>query len=237
MTNRKGSDERRVGGPHEALPSLLRVLPCAESASVQRCFQTMQSIVDVVWLPIASPSILGSLIEGTRPDLIVIAAEDFRPAKWPDADLLRDKFLNTPTILLTRDANGLMRRRAARFGICSVLSLDVTTPQLLTAFAAAGEGLAVTMPNPTTGADNPTAGLRSDLGESVDDGSSEHLTGREIEVLRLLANGRSNKQIAALLRISEHTAKFHVSSVLGKLGAGSRTEAVSLGILRGLVAI
>jgi DNA-binding NarL/FixJ family response regulator len=53
----------------------------------------------------------------------------------------------------------------------------------------------------------------------------------------LIANGRSNKQIASQLRISEHTAKFHVSSVLAKLGASSRTEAVSLGILRGLVAI
>jgi DNA-binding NarL/FixJ family response regulator len=130
-----------------------------------------------------------------------------------------------------------MKRRAARSGICSVLPLDVTTPQLLTAIAAAGEGLAVTMPYPFVEADNQTPGLGTDLAEAVDDRFSEHLTGREIEVLRLVANGRSNKQIASLLEISEHTAKFHVSSVLAKLGVGSRTEAVSLGILRGLVAI
>src|ERR1700674_681358 len=64
---------------------------------------------------------------------------------------------------------------------------------------------------------------------------AESLTRRELEVLQMLAAGLSNKEIAARLSISEHTVKFHVASILGKLGAGSRTEAVSLGIRRGLV--
>jgi DNA-binding NarL/FixJ family response regulator len=51
----------------------------------------------------------------------------------------------------------------------------------------------------------------------------------------MLASGLGNKQIAAHLKISEHTAKFHVASILGKLGASTRTEAVSIGIRRGLV--
>jgi DNA-binding CsgD family transcriptional regulator len=51
----------------------------------------------------------------------------------------------------------------------------------------------------------------------------------------MLAAGLSNKEIAARLNISEHTVKFHVASILGKFGAASRTEAVSLGIRRGLV--
>jgi NarL family two-component system response regulator YdfI len=197
----------------------------------------MQSTEDVIWLPVTFPVILASLVESTTPDLIVIAAEDFRPSKWPDPGLLREIFLNIPTILLTIDSTAVMRRRVARFGICSVLPLDVTTSQLLTAIAAVGEGLAVTMPYPLAEADDVTGGLGIAPTAFVDNAFSEHLTGREIEVLRLIANGRSNKQIASLLRISEHTAKFHVSSVLAKLGAGSRTEAVSLGILRGLVAI
>jgi DNA-binding NarL/FixJ family response regulator len=65
----------------------------------------------------------------------------------------------------------------------------------------------------------------------------EHLTARETVVLRLMALGHGNKEIASRLGISEHTAKFHVSSVLAKLGAVSRTEAVTMGIMRGLVAI
>jgi DNA-binding NarL/FixJ family response regulator len=64
---------------------------------------------------------------------------------------------------------------------------------------------------------------------------TEPLTPRESEVLQMLASGLANKEIAARLAISEHTVKFHVASILGKLGAGSRTEAVSLGIRRGLI--
>jgi DNA-binding NarL/FixJ family response regulator len=63
------------------------------------------------------------------------------------------------------------------------------------------------------------------------------LTPREHEVLRLLAEGKVNKEIAAALIISERTVKFHVSSILGKLGAGNRTEAVRLAVQRGLVTL
>ncbi len=51
----------------------------------------------------------------------------------------------------------------------------------------------------------------------------------------MLAGGLANKEIAARLAISDHTVKFHVASILGKLGVSTRTEAVSLGIRRGLV--
>lgn len=63
----------------------------------------------------------------------------------------------------------------------------------------------------------------------------EELTEREMEVLRLLGQGRTNKEIAGELFITERTAKFHVSSILGKLGAGNRTEAVTIAAQRGLV--
>ena len=63
----------------------------------------------------------------------------------------------------------------------------------------------------------------------------ETLTDREMEVLQWLAQGKSNKEIAAALVISERTVKFHVSSILGKLGASNRTEAVTIAAQRGLV--
>ncbi len=65
----------------------------------------------------------------------------------------------------------------------------------------------------------------------------EMLTERELEVLRLLAQGMPNKEIASHLVISERTAKFHVSSIMGKLGATNRTEAVSLAAQRGLITL
>jgi DNA-binding NarL/FixJ family response regulator len=64
---------------------------------------------------------------------------------------------------------------------------------------------------------------------------NDPLTARETEVLSLLAGGAGNKEIAGRLRISEHTAKFHVSSILSKLGATTRTEAVSRGYRLGLI--
>jgi len=65
----------------------------------------------------------------------------------------------------------------------------------------------------------------------------EGLTERELEVLRLLAQGMPNKEIATRLIISERTVKFHVSSIMGKLGATNRTEAVSLAAQRGLITL
>ena len=61
------------------------------------------------------------------------------------------------------------------------------------------------------------------------------LTARELEVLRLVARGLGNKEIAADLRITTHTVKYHLAAVLEKLGVRSRTEAVSLGVRKGLV--
>ena len=58
---------------------------------------------------------------------------------------------------------------------------------------------------------------------------------REHRVIQLVAEGQSNKSIAHRLGISEHTVKFHVTSIMGKLNAGSRTEAVTQGIRRGLI--
>ena len=63
----------------------------------------------------------------------------------------------------------------------------------------------------------------------------EELTPREHEVLVLLAQGKQNKEIAAELTIAERTVKFHISSIFGKLGAGNRTEAVTIAVQQGLV--
>jgi DNA-binding NarL/FixJ family response regulator len=66
---------------------------------------------------------------------------------------------------------------------------------------------------------------------------TEALTAREMDVIEMLAEGLSNKMIAHRLSISDHTAKFHVNSILAKLNAGTRTEAVTRGIRLGLIKI
>jgi DNA-binding NarL/FixJ family response regulator len=119
-------------------------------------------------------------------------------------------------------------------GANSVLSREPDSEELCLAVAAAEAGLVLLHPTAarSLAADNlhpsATMGELSEL---------EELTSREREVLLLMSSGLGNKQIAARLDISEHTAKFHISSILGKLSVGSRTEAVSQGIKRGLIPI
>ncbi len=71
--------------------------------------------------------------------------------------------------------------------------------------------------------------------DALPEPGSEKLTDREMDVLRLLAQGQTNKEIADALGIAERTVKFHVSSILGKLGAANRAEAVTIARQRGLV--
>ncbi|HXM65076.1 MAG TPA: response regulator transcription factor [Terriglobales bacterium] len=119
---------------------------------------------------------------------------------------------------------------ALRAGVRAVLPSDISPEQIIAALEAAAAGLIVIHPTEVDSmfpAADPSSRSLADL--------AEELTPRESEVLQMLANGLANKEIAARLSISEHTVKFHVASILGKLGAGSRTEAVSLGIRRGIV--
>jgi DNA-binding NarL/FixJ family response regulator len=77
--------------------------------------------------------------------------------------------------------------------------------------------------------------LRHITSRVLDQGMNESLTAREMEVLRLLAQGKVNKEIAITLAITERTVKFHVSAIMGKLNAGNRTEAVTIAAQRGLI--
>ena len=70
-----------------------------------------------------------------------------------------------------------------------------------------------------------------------DEWIDDELTPREVEVLELLAEGLANKAIGVRLKISDQTVKFHVASIIGKLGASNRTEAVRLAVRRGLISM
>jgi two-component system, NarL family, response regulator YdfI len=119
---------------------------------------------------------------------------------------------------------------AVRAGVRAVLPVDVSPDQLIAALQAAVAGLVVFHPREVHAALPTAAPASPQLAELA-----EPLTRREREVLQMLASGVGNKEIASQLAISEHTVKFHVTSILGKLGASSRTEAVSLAIRLGLI--
>lgn len=78
---------------------------------------------------------------------------------------------------------------------------------------------------------------RSAPGARSDEAMLESLTPREREVLALVADGLHNREIAGRLGVSEHTVKFHLGTIFGKLGASTRTEAVQKGLRLGLIAI
>jgi DNA-binding NarL/FixJ family response regulator len=180
---------------------------------------------DFIPLPVTLLSTLPFRVQSERPDVLVIAAgEAFLANSSADRRALEEVFSDTPTVLLAAQANAAQVRSAARMQIHSVVPMTVSRQQLVAAISATIAGFAVTPPRLAVSPANATR-------------IQEELTGREVEVLRLMARGQRNKQLAAYLKISEHTAKFHVSSVLAKLGARTRTEAVTIGMTRGLVAI
>lgn len=156
-------------------------------------------------------------------------AADVLIAGTADSDFELQTFadLPIPVVLLADAADSEQIESILRAGIRGVISLDATAQEIESAVQAAHAGLTVLapviverlLPEP----------------QHFSDESSEPLSSRELEVLDLLAEGLSNKLIAHRLSISEHTVKTHVAAIFLKLGASSRTEAVSRGIRRGLV--
>jgi DNA-binding NarL/FixJ family response regulator len=130
-----------------------------------------------------------------------------------------------PVVVLADETPPL---EALRSGARAVLPQDAPARQIVAAIFAAAAGLAVVPVD-----EGVTLLPRGFQDEVV----TEPLTAREMDVIEMLAEGLSNKMIAHRLSISEHTAKFHVNSILTKLRAGTRTEAVMRGIRLGLVKV
>jgi NarL family two-component system response regulator YdfI len=154
-------------------------------------------------------------------DVLLIEAGDSRDHEWP---VLAD--LPIPVVALLDFVDTALVRSALRSGIRGVISWDASPEEIEGAVHAVNAGLVVTTPASLAQL-LPPQPFAEELAEPLSD--------RELEVLDLLAEGLSNKLIAHRLSISEHTVKTHVASIFTKLGASSRTEAVSQAIRRGLV--
>lgn len=141
-------------------------------------------------------------------------------------------------VVLVEGVEGPRAREVLRRGARAVLPGESTAEEIVAAVLAASAGLVALRPEAIEalvggqprGLPSPSTRLGTAGGLH-----EEALTPREHEVIAMLAEGLGNKEIAWRLRISEHTVKFHVASILSKLGAASRTEAVALGVRRGLI--
>ena len=167
-----------------------------------------------------------SVVELVHPeaDVVVVAGDD---SLEEVARAVAEE--GTQAILLLSEDDRFMPllREVAPRG-WGLISPDAAPEELSAAIVAVAQGLVV-LPRTLTG--------RLLRGHEAVEELAEPLTTREREVLGLLGRGLSNKMIARDLRISEHTVKFHVSSIYAKLGAASRTEAVGLGARLGLISL
>jgi len=175
-----------------------------------------------------SPDSLGSALTDLVPDVIVAQIEGQDDPQFQE--LLDAATSGTPVIVLARGPS-VEWGALLRHGVRGALPSGASGGQIAAAIEAAVAGLCVFHASEADRLFEPVS-----MQESPDS-LPETLTAREIEILRSLADGLGNKEIASRLGISEHTVKFHVASIMGKLGAGNRTEAVMFGIRHGLVPI
>jgi DNA-binding NarL/FixJ family response regulator len=181
--------------------------------------------------------------EGTEVRVVGEASSPTDPSELSEADvvLLADEDLleeasiavaedgTQALVLISEEEHAVSRLRAMQLRGWGVVPPDAPPEELAAAVAAAGQGLIVL----------PKAMIERLLHEpiaSVEE-LSETLTTREREVLDLLGRGLSNKLIGRELHISEHTVKFHISSLYAKLGVNNRAEAVSRGARYGLISL
>lgn len=169
-------------------------------------------------------------VRETDADILLIDLEESEPAN--SLAMIRQLSANVPVIGFFDHPSPIQLHGFLQAGIHALLPVGVTRNELTAAIQAVAGGLVVL-------AKEFAQVLSEGLPEVSDEEEPliESLTPREQQVLAMVAAGLANKEIADRLQISEHTVKFHISSIMGKLGASNRTEAVTRGIRRGIVLV
>ena len=213
------ADDPRRGAERPA------IFVVADDALVAARLETVLHEIASARVVIATARELPSLAAEPGPAIVVLAMA--APSIARALAMLRGTARTLPTIVLTSTPHEAWTPRARREGVRAVLRPDASAEELTAAVAATRAGLLVLHPD-AVGAAAPTAGTAV---------APMTLTPREHDVLEMMAEGMSNRAIALRLKISRHTVKFHVASVLTKLGARSRTEAVTAGVRHGLISL
>jgi len=210
---------------------VIRVFIVAASSLIRGGLQSMlaDSRFEIVGNAADLDSISGQLVD-VEPDVVLVEASADTQEELLNALEDAEVAQEYAVIVLSEQPKPAWLSKSLRAGVRAGLPREVTPEQLRAALEAVAAGLVVVHPSEVSEIFPAHAALSSPVRELP-----EPLTPREREVLQIISAGLGNKEIAGRLSISEHTVKFHVASILGKLGASTRTEAVSIGIRHGLV--
>lgn len=180
---------------------------------------------------IAEASALG-VADSPPPETEMLVVAGGLPARAQIEEVLESLESPPALVVMTDESEAVRFVPRLPLRAWGFIPLNASAEELVAAVKATYQGLIASPPELLEAVlSDPLQG-----GDSRDE-ALEDLTERELEVLGLLARGLANKQIASELGISEHTVKFHVSSIYGKLGATNRAEAVRLGARSGLIAL
>jgi DNA-binding NarL/FixJ family response regulator len=157
----------------------------------------------------------------TRPDVTLLDVQMPEMSGIEAITAIRAEFPSARIIILTTYAGDVLAQRALKAGAQGYVLKGLLRKELLDTIRMVHSGLKRVNSEVATQMAHHTA--------------ADGLSDREIEVLKLVAVGNSNKRIGGLLFITEETVKGHVKTILSKLGANDRTHAVTLGLNRGII--
>jgi two-component system, NarL family, response regulator YdfI len=205
-------------------PDKLRVLVVAESAIRRAGLEALirsSASLTLVGAGLRSVPQSGS----AREDDIVLMDVDSL-----DDAVERLSFRQGRVVALVDEPDAASASQALRANVRAILPRDSSAEQIETTIHSVHQGFTVLETATALELASRVAVARPETETSLDE-----LTPRELEVLSLLAEGKVNKEISSALEISEHTVKFHISSILDKLGVATRTEAVTTALRAGLI--
>jgi len=171
-------------------------------------------------------------VEDLQPEVVLLDLDSPSDESLSAAIQSGGALVNSSVMILTEDPESLAVDVLGS-GLRAILPRYATPEEIIAAIQAAATGLVALHPEVF---DSMLSRIRPGQQSELDP-SGQILTPREIEVLRMIAEGLGNKEIASKLSISDHTVKFHISSIFAKLGASNRAEAVTLGIRHGLIMV
>ena len=171
-------------------------------------------------------------VEDLQPEVVLLDLDSPSDESLLAAIQSGGALVNSSLMILTEDPESLAGDVLGS-GLRAILPRYATPEEIIAAIQAAATGLVALHPEVF---DSMLSRIRPGQQSELDP-SGQILTPREIEVLRMIAEGLGNKEIASKLSISDHTVKFHISSIFAKLGASNRAEAVTLGIRYGLIMV